>query len=73
MLNKVSLKVIVVSTAQAKLNSKEIYLVKIAAIKKNLTIINAVDIESGKSSLPPTVKSLNLLLPGIPISEVILI
>ena len=61
------------STAQAKLNSKEMHLATIAAIKKNPTIINAVDIESGKSSLPPIVKSLDLLLPSIPMLEVILI
>ena len=44
-----------------------------AAIKKNPTIINAVETNFGKSFLPFTVKSLNLLLFRIPVSKVTVI
>ena len=52
---------------------EEIYQARLAAIKKNPTIINAVETDSSKSSLPPTVKSLDLLLPGILVSKVTVI
>ena len=49
---------------------EEIYQAQLAAIKKNLTIINIVKTDFGKSSLPLTVKNLDLLFPKIPISKV---
>jgi len=55
------------------LATEEIHQARLAAIKKNPTIINAVETDSGKFSLPPTIKSLDLLLPGIPVSEVAVI
>ena len=69
-LNQATLKALAASTAQAKLATEEIHQACLAAIEKNPTIINAVETDFGKSSLPPTAKSLDLLLPGIPISEV---
>jgi len=55
------------------LATEEIYQAWLAAIKKNPTIINAVEIDSSKFSLPPTIKSLNLLLPRILVSKVAII
>ena len=52
---------------------EEIYQAYLAAIKKNPTIINTVETDFSKSSLPPIAKSLDLLLPGILISEVTVI
>ena len=49
---------------------EEIYQACLAAIKKNPTIINAVETDSGESSFFSTAKSLDLLLPGIPVSKV---
>ena len=49
---------------------EEIYQAYFAAIKKNPTIINAVETDFNKSSLPPTVKSLDLLFPKILVFEV---
>ena len=69
-LNQATLKVFAASTAQAKLATEEIYQAYLAAIKKNPTIINTVETDFNKSSLPPTVKSLDLLFPGILISKV---
>ena len=69
-LNQATLEALAASTAQAKLATEEIHQARLAAIEKNPTIINAAETDSGKSSLPPTAKSLDLLLPGIPISEV---
>ena len=69
-LNQATLEALAASTAQAKLATEEIHQARLAAIEKNPTIINAVETDSGESSLPPTAKSLDLLLPGIPVSEV---
>ena len=69
-LNQATLEVFAASTAQAKLVMEEIHQAHLTAIEKNPTIINAVETDFSKSSLPPTAKSLDLLLPGIPISEV---
>ena len=49
---------------------EEIYQAYFAAIKKNPTIINAVEINFSKSFLPPTIKSLDLFLFKILISKV---
>jgi hypothetical protein len=49
---------------------EKIHQVRLAAIKKNPTIINTVKTDFSKFFLPPTVKSLDLLLSKIPISEV---
>ena len=70
-LNQATLKVLTASTAQAKLITEKIYQACLTAIKKNpITIINAVETDFNKSSLPFTVKSLDLLFPGIPISKI---
>ena len=69
-LNQATFKVLTASIAQTKLAIKKIHQAHLAAIKKNPTIINAVETDSSKSSLPPTAKSLDLLLPGILVSEV---
>ena len=69
-LNQATLKALAASTAQAKLATEEIHQARLTAIEKNPTIINAVETDSGESSLPPTAKSLDLLLPEIPVSEV---
>ena len=69
-LNQATLKVFTTSIAQAKLAIEEIYQAYFTAIKKNPTIINAVEINFNKSFLPPTVKSLDLLLSGILIFKV---
>jgi hypothetical protein len=69
-LNQATLEALAASTAQAKLATEEIHQARLAAIEKNPTIINATEVDSGESSLPPTAKSLDLLLPGIPASEV---
>jgi hypothetical protein len=49
---------------------EEIHQAHLTTIKKNPTIINMVKTDFNKSSFPPTAKSLDLLLPGILISEV---
>ena len=49
---------------------EEIYQAQLAAIKKNPTIINAVETDFSKSFLFSTVKSLDLLLLKIPVSKV---
>ena len=72
-LNQATLKVFITSIAQAKLAIKKIYQAQLTAIKKNPTIINAVETNFSKSSLPSTIKSLDLLFPGILISEVAVI
>ena len=72
-LNQATFKVFTASTAQVKLAIEEIYQAYLAAIKKNPTIINAVETDFSKSSLLFTVKSLDLLLPEILISEVTVI
>ena len=69
-LNQATLEVLAASTAQVKLVTEEIYQACLAAIKKNPTIINAVEINFSKSSLPFTIKSLDLLLPKILVFEV---
>ena len=51
----------------------EIHQAQLAAIKKNPTIINAVETNFNKFSLPPTIKSLDLLLPKIPVFKVAVI
>ena len=68
-----TLKALTTSIAQVKLATEEIYQAWLAAIKKNPTIINAVETNSGKSSLPPTIKSLDLLLSRILVSKVTII
>ena len=72
-LNQATLKALAASIAQAKLTMEEIYQAYFTAIKKNPTIINAVETNFNKSSLPPTVKSLDLLLPKILISKIAVI
>ena len=49
---------------------EEIYQAYLAAIKKNPTIINTVETNFNKFSLFSTVKSLDLFLPKILVSEV---
>ena len=49
---------------------EEIYQAQLATIKKNPTIINAVETNFSKSSLPFTIKSLDLLFPRILVFEV---
>ena len=72
-LNQATLKVFTAFTAQAKLAMEEIHQAHLTAIKKNPTIINIVETDFSKSFLLPTAKSLDLLLPGILISEVTVI
>jgi hypothetical protein len=72
-LNQATLEALAASTAQAKLAIKEIHQAHLAAIKKNPTIINTVETDFSKSFLPPTIKSLDLLLPEILVSEVAII
>ena len=72
-LNQATLKILTVFIAQAKLAMEKIYQAYLTAIKKNPTIINAVETNFSKSSLPFTAKSLDLLLPKILISEVAII
>ena len=72
-LNQTTLKVLAASTAQAKLAIEEIYQAHLTAIKKNPTIINAVETDFSKSSLSPTVKNLELLLFRILISKITVI
>ena len=72
-LNQATLKVFTASTAQAKLVTEEIYQAHLTAIKKNPTIINAVETDFNKSSLSPTAKSLDLLFSEILISKVTII
>ena len=52
---------------------EEIYQARLAAIKKNPTIINIVKTNFSKSSLPFIIKSLNLFFPKIPISKIAII
>ena len=72
-LNQATFKIFTAFIAQAKLDIKEIYQACLAAIKKNPTIINIVETNFSKFSLPLIIKSLDLLLPEILISEVITI
>ena len=72
-LNQATLKVFAASIAQAKLATDKIYQAQLAAIKKNPTIINAVETDFSKSSFFFTVKSLNLFFSKIPVSEVAII
>ena len=72
-LNQAIFKIFTASTAQAKLATKEIYQACLTTIKKNPTIINTVKTNFNKSSLPLTIKNLDLLLPEIPVSEVTII
>ena len=72
-LNQATLEVFAASIAQAKLAIEEIYQAQLATIKKNPTIINAVETDFNKSSLSSTAKSLNLLLSGILIFKVTVI
>jgi hypothetical protein len=58
------------AAANATLAAEAVHQAKLAAIEKNPAIINAVEVDSGESSLPPTAKGLDLCLPGIPVSEV---
>ena len=52
---------------------KKIHQAYLAAIKKNPTIINIVETNFNKSSLSPTIKSLDLFLPKILIFKVAVI
>ena len=72
-MNEAALEALNAQTAQAKLSTEEIHQARITTIEKNPTIINAAEADSGESSLPPTAKSIDLLLPGIPMSEIALI
>ena len=54
-LNQATFKVFTAFIAQAKLVIKEIHQVQLIAIKKNPTIINTVETNFGKSSLPPII------------------
>ena len=72
-LNQATFKVFTAFTAQAKLAIEEIYQAYFAAIKKNPTIINTVEIDFNESFFSPTVKSLNLFLPEILIFKVAVI
>ena len=69
-LNQATFKILTASIAQVKLAMEKIYQAYLAAIKKNPTIINTVETDFGKSFFPLTIKSLDLLLPGILISKV---
>ena len=69
-LNQATLKALTAFTAQAKLAIEKIHQARLTAIKKNPTIINAVKTDFSKSSLPPTIKSLDLLLSKILIFKV---
>ena len=69
-LNQATFKVFTAFTAQVKLAMEEIYQAYFAAIKKNPTIINIVKPDFSKSSLPPTLKSLDLFLPKILVSKI---
>ena len=55
--NQTIFKVLTASIAQAKLAMEEIHQAQLAAIKKNPTIINAVETNFSKSSLSFTIKS----------------
>ena len=72
-LNQATLKALAAFIAQAKLAIKEIYQAQLFAIKKTPTIINAVETDFNKFSLPSTIKSLNLLLSKILVFEVAII
>ena len=69
-LNQATLEILTTSIAQAKLAIEEIHQAQLAAIKKNPIIINTVETDFNKFSLPLTVKSLDLLLPKIPVSKI---
>ncbi|KAF1985564.1 hypothetical protein K402DRAFT_103993 [Aulographum hederae CBS 113979] len=58
------------AAANATLAEEAVHQAKLMAIEKNPAIINAAEVDSGESSLPPTAKGLDLCLPGIPMSEV---
>ena len=72
-LNQATLKVFTAFIAQAKLVIEEIYQTYFTAIKKNPTIINMVETDFNKLSLPSTIKSIDLLLPKILIFKVAVI
>ena len=72
-LNQATLEALAASTAQAKLAIEEIYQAYLTAIKKNPTIINAVETDFSESSFPPTIKSLDLFLSKILVSKVTVI
>ena len=69
-LNQATLKVLTASIIQAKLVIEEIHQARLTTIKKNPTIINMVETNFNKSSLPPTIKSLDLLFFKILVSKV---
>ena len=72
-LNQATFKVLTASTAQAKLAMEEIHQARLAAIEKNPIIINTVKTDFSKSSLPPTIKSLDLLFFRILVSKITII
>ena len=49
---------------------EELYQARLTVIEKNPNIINAVEVDSTESSLPLTAKGLDLLLPGMSVSEI---
>ena len=69
-LNQATFKTLTAFIAQAKLVIKEIYQAHLAAIKKNPTIINIVETNSGEFFFLFTAKSLDLLFSEILISKV---
>ena len=69
-LNQATFKVLTAFIAQAKLATEEIYQAQLTAIKKTPIIINAVETNFSKSSLPLTIKSLDLLFHKILIFKV---
>ena len=69
-LNQATFKVFAASTTQVKLAIEKIYQAQLAAIKKNPTIINAVETDFSKFFFPPTIKSLDLLLSKILVFKV---
>ena len=69
-LNQATFKVFTAFTAQTKLAIKKIYQAYLAALKKNPTIINAVETNFNKFFFSFTVKSLDLFLPEILVFEV---
>ena len=72
-LNQAIFKIFTAFITQVKLAIEEIYQAYFIAIKKNPTIINAVETNFSKSSFPLTIKSLNLLLFKILIFKVTVI
>jgi hypothetical protein len=68
--NNAKLEALKIANKSAKLAAEAIHQAQLVAINKNPTIINAAEVDSGESSLPPTLKGIDLILPGIPILEV---